>query len=742
MKTSFQTRVSLLITLIILSVSFFGTLLFTTAAHRSKAHELRGRGSALSFALSKAAAEGLLNNDLNLIKKASSIFQGPDVTLTQVYLNNWEAADAFPPERLNNQPHPAALRHFKISSEPFQIEVPGGYDFYRPISFQASEQAAPSSIGFVRLTLSSTAFEHEFRNVVITNFTVSVFMTLFAIVTINLLIRRLLVRPVMTLRDSISQLRDGCLPENLFLTGNSTDEVRALAGEINRVCKRVKENESKLIASDRRIRSLFERVEHAIFRIDQKGRISEANSRFRWMFGGVTELCDIMIGEIDASNCLHRAASDKTLHIEDRAISRHGDEILISLSLYAELNSAGDIVGFDGYIIDITDKKRMEERLMRSQKLEAIGTLAAGMAHDFNNLLTGILGYSGIMLKMTKEDDPYYKPVSVIHDAAKRGAALGKKILSITRKEKLETRSVDINEIIRQSVDLLQASLPRNIEIITRLDASLPRTIADPSQLHQVIINLAMNACDAMPEGGKLTLETAIASPAKGQRGDVPPGEKSFIKLSVSDTGTGIDLETQNKIFDPFFTTKEAGKGTGLGLYVVHSIISNHGGYINLYSEPQQGTRFNIYLPAAKDAVEEALPEPADIRGTETILIIDDEHDVRELCKDMLVPLGYTVLLADSGSAGINLYREKRDEIHLVILDMIMPKMGGNDVFRSLTTINKDVIVLLYSGYNHSNFAGINELLQNGAAGFFQKPFSTQDIGIAIRNALAPQTPL
>ncbi len=737
MKTSLQTRVAVLITLIILSISFFGTCLFTSAAHRSKERELRGRGSALSYALSKAAEEGLLKKDLNLVKMASSIIRGPDISLTQVYSNSWEAADAYPPESLKDRPHPEALRHFKVSSEPFQVAVPGGYDFYQPIFFRVFAHSSPSTIGFVRLTLSSSAFEQEFKNVVITNIAASILMTLFAIVIINLLIRRLVVRPVMTLHDSISRLRDGCLPEDLIPAGKSTDEIRALAREIYRVCRTVKENEAKLIASDRRIRSLFERVEHAIFRIDQKGRISEANSRFRWMFGGVTGLCDIMIGDIDASNCLRRAASDKTVHLEDRAISRIGEEILISLSLYAELNNTGDIVGFDGYIIDITDKKRMEERLMRSQKLEAIGTLAAGMAHDFNNLLTGILGYSGIMLKMTKEDDPYCKPVSVIHDAAKRGAALGKKILSITRKEKLETKPVDVNDIIRQSVDLLQASLPRNIEIVTRLDASLPRTTADPSQLHQVIINLAMNACDAMPEGGKLTLETVIANPGKGLRGIAHPEGKPFIKLSVSDTGTGIDPETQSRIFDPFFTTKEAGKGTGLGLYIVHSIISNHGGYINLYSEPQQGTRFNIYLPAAQDAIEDALPEPADIRGTETILIIDDEHDVRELCKDMLVPLGYTILLAENGSAGINLYRDKRDEIHIVILDMIMPKMGGNDVYRSLKTINKDVIIILYSGYNDSNFAGINELLQSGAAGFFQKPFSSQDIGIAIKNALA-----
>ena len=503
------------------------------------------------------------------------------------------------------------------------------------------------------------------------------------------------------------------------------------------MCATVKENENKLIESDRRIRSLFDRVEHAIFRTDKNGEISEANSRFRRMFGNVTGLCDVMIGDINAATCLRKAASEKALHIEDKAAAWNGEELVISLSLYPERDGGGEIRGFDGYIIDITEKKRLEERLMRSQKLEAVGTLAAGMAHDFNNLLTAILGYSGILLKMVKEGDPFYKPTSVIHEAAKRGAELGRKILTVTRKEKMATKPVNINDIIMHSIDLLQRSLPKDIEIIMKLKDALPMTNADPSQMQQVIINLAVNARDAMPEGGKLILETSVVGPANGIGDLAHADESGFIKLSVSDTGAGIDSETQAKIFDPFFTTKDVGKGTGLGLYIVHSIVNNHGGYINLYSEPQKGTRFNIYLPIAKGAAAETPHEVVDVRGTGTILVIDDEPDVRELCKDVLAPLGYTVLLAENAGAGINLYREKQNEISLVILDMIMPKMGGNEVFHALRTINRNAKILLYSGYGHTNFAGIDELLKRGANGFIQKPFSGQDIGIAIKNVLS-----
>jgi signal transduction histidine kinase/ActR/RegA family two-component response regulator len=737
MKFSLQKKVTAFITVIILIIGGLSTYLFTSAFSRSKERGLVIRGTALCYSLSKAAEEGLAKEDLSLIKKASHIVQAPDVVLAQVYSNIWEPVDAYPLTNLKQPPGPEAVNHFKNGSAPFHIRTAAGYDFYTAIVFTAFEESPPITIGYVRITLSSAALQQEARELAAMNIAVSVIIMLFAILSLNILIRRFVVRPVLALHESISRFRSGIPVEDAVVPWGSTGEIRDLADEFNRMCRTVKEDERKIIESDRRIRSLFDRVEHAIFRTDKEGRILEANSRFHKLFGPVSELCDVLIGDINALTCLTRAAAEKALHIEDRAVGSDGEEIVISLSLYPERNGSGEITGFDGYIIDITEKKRMEERLMRSQKLEAVGTLAAGMAHDFNNLLTAILGYSGIMLKTTPEGDPSHKPISVIHEAAKRGAELGKKILTITRKEKMETKAVNINEIIMHSMDLLQRSLPKNIEIMMKLKDSLPLTKADPSQMQQVIINLAVNARDAMPDGGRLILETSVVGQGNGMSDIADTMTSGFIKLSVSDTGMGIDSGTQAKIFDPFFTTKEVGKGTGLGLYIVHSIINNHGGYINLYSEPRKGTRFNIYLPITKSVSAEAPQEAVDVRGTGTVLVIDDEPDVRELCKDVLAPLGYTVLLAESAGEGINIFREKRNEISLVILDMIMPKMGGTEVFNALKTIDKNVKVLLYSGYGHDNFAGIDDLLRRGAAGFIQKPFSGQDIGIAIKNALA-----
>jgi PAS domain S-box-containing protein len=386
---------------------------------------------------------------------------------------------------------------------------------------------------------------------------------------------------------------------------------------------------------------------------------------------------------------------------------------------------------------DVTQEKKLYEQLIRSQKMEAIGTLAGGIAHDFNNLLTAILGYSEIMLSMTKEGEPFYRPATIINNAAQKGADLAKKILMVTRKEKMEAKPVNINDIIHNSMELLQRSIPKNIETVVNLKKDIPKIMADPSQMQQVIMNLAVNARDAMQDGGRLIIETDVVGTENGAANGIPFDKGGFIKLSVSDTGTGMDTETQKKIFDPFFTTKETGKGTGLGLYIVHSIINNHSGYINIYSELNKGTRFNIYLPIAKGIEKEESIEDEDLTGSGVILVIDDEPDIRELCKDMLEPLGYAVLLAGSGSDGINLFRTMKDRISLVIVDMIMPKMGGSEVFQALKTIKPDIKIILCSGYSHEGFSGIDKLLKSGAAGFVQKPFTRHSIAQAIKKALS-----
>ena len=292
-----------------------------------------------------------------------------------------------------------------------------------------------------------------------------------------------MIRPVLDLHKSVSRFKEGALPDAVSV--HASDEIGELALEFNKMSRSIQERNDKLVESEKRIKSLFERVEHAIFGLDREGNIIEANDKFTEMFGTVKNICSLLASEKKGQECLYNSISNKVVHAEERVIGKYGNEIIVLLSLYPEIDGNGNIEGYDGYIIDITEKKRLEERLIRSQKMEAVGTLVGGMAHEFNNLLTAILGYSEIMLSMTAEGDQYYKPAHIIHEAAKRGADFGRKILTITRKEKIETKPVNINDLIKNSIDLLQRSLPKDIEINSKAQRRYPfdqcRPFTDPA---------------------------------------------------------------------------------------------------------------------------------------------------------------------------------------------------------------------------------------------------------------------
>jgi PAS domain S-box-containing protein len=384
-------------------------------------------------------------------------------------------------------------------------------------------------------------------------------------------------------------------------------------------------------------------------------------------------------------------------------------------------------------IRDISERKRAEaqqrdlsEQLQRAQKMEAIGTLASGIAHDFNNILAGILGYAELIQHRTREGEPFHKAATVIGKAAERGAGLAQKILMVARKENLDRQCVDLNGLVRSAAELLRKSLPSSVELELRLAPGLPLLLADPAQIDQIVMNLAVNARDAMPEGGRLTLETALGADGDGG-----------LCFSVSDTGVGMDEETQRRVYDPFFTTKSTGRGTGLGLYIVHTAVSNHGGHIQLSSRPGRGTRIAVCLPVAPGVAAGARPLPVDPRGIGTILVVDDEPLVREMCSDLLGSLGYTVLTASDGEEGVARYRDAQERIDLVLLDMVLPKLSGPAVFEQLRLIRADARVILCSGFNPSGHTGIDALIAAGALGFVQKPFTIQAIGTAITAALS-----
>ncbi|HEY5996506.1 MAG TPA: ATP-binding protein, partial [Candidatus Deferrimicrobiaceae bacterium] len=324
-----------------------------------------------------------------------------------------------------------------------------------------------------------------------------------------------------------------------------------------------------------------------------------------------------------------------TLLIVRRNFQQPIDNILADLDAKREIGRTG-IVEIDkiGEAINesFRQEKKLYEHLLRSQKLEALGTLAGGIAHDFNNLLTAIHGYAELLADTPGDPEATRRFAGTILNAADQGADLTRRILATTRKERMQVVPVDLNTVIRAALGLLERSIPKQIEVVSVLDENIPGVMADRSQLQQVIMNLAVNARDAMPEGGKLTISTTWTDGEELPSNGSPRPVDGYVRMCLSDTGHGMDAETRMKIFDPFFTTKETGKGTGLGLFIVHSVVANHGGKINIYSEPGEGTRFSVYLPATHEAAEAGKIDSGDISGSGTILVIDDEPDILALC--------------------------------------------------------------------------------------------------------------
>ena len=382
-------------------------------------------------------------------------------------------------------------------------------------------------------------------------------------------------------------------------------------------------------------------------------------------------------------------------------------------------------------------KADAEKKLLQVQKMEAIGTLAGGIAHDFNNLLMGMQGRVSLMQMGKDASHPDFEHLKGIEDNVQSAADLTKQLLGFGRGGKYEIKLTDLNELLQKSSEMFGRT-KKEIKIHKKSQKEIWTVEVDQGQIEQVLLNLYVNAWQAMPGGGELYLQTENATLDEN---DVKPygvAMGKYVKISVADTGVGMDKATQQRIFDPFFTTKEMDRGTGMGLASAYGIIKNHEGIINVYSEKGKGSTFNIYLPAtdAEGIAQRAESERRSeiLRGTETVLLVDDEEMIIDVGQDLLETLGYTVLLAKSGREGIETYKKNKDKIDMVLLDMIMPEMGGSETYERLKEINSDIKVLLSSGYSINGPA--KEILSRGCNGFIQKPFSMKDLSQKLREIL------
>ncbi|HPC02358.1 MAG TPA: PAS domain S-box protein [Syntrophales bacterium] len=384
---------------------------------------------------------------------------------------------------------------------------------------------------------------------------------------------------------------------------------------------------------------------------------------------------------------------------------------------------------------DITERKLLEDKLTQAQKMEAIGTLAGGVAHDFNNLLMGIQGHVSLTLLELNPEHPHYRRLKSIEELVQSGSDLTRQLLGFAREGRYAVKSSDMNEILRATASLFGRT-KKEVSINGNFEKDLWKVEVDPGQMEQVFMSLFVNAWQAMPGGGTIALETANV--VLGRKEVDPWGMKAgrYVRISVADTGTGMDEKTRLRIFDPFFTTKEMGRGTGLGLSMVYGIVSGHGGIIDVTSEPDSGTTFLIHLPASEKvpAREEALSDTL-VKGRETILLVDDEEMVLQVTEELLECLGYAIVTARSGGEAVELFLENEGKIDLVILDMIMPGMSGARTFECLRAIDPAIRVLLSSGYSMAGQA--QEIMDRGCNGFLQKPFRMENLSRKIQDILS-----
>jgi PAS domain S-box-containing protein len=497
--------------------------------------------------------------------------------------------------------------------------------------------------------------------------------------------------------------------------------------------------------SEARYRSLFEHNKAGVFRSTPQGRFLDCNEAFAQMFGYKREELlqlapDVLYLGGKAERAERIAGLLKTRRFEDMEICyRHKNGGLVwaiqNVSLIQD-EDGNDVS--EGTVVDVTARHLLEERLRQAEKMEAVGRLAGGIAHDFNNLLTVIIGYTMQLNDDLRHNPDVREPLAQIKDAADQASTLIRQLLAFSRKQELQVNIINLNRLVENLDKMLRRLIGEDVELITRTAASLSNVKADPGQIEQVIMNLVVNARDAMPKGGKLTLETAnidLDESYAATHAGVTPG--SYVMLAVSDTGAGMTPETQAQIFDPFFTTKELGRGTGLGLSTVYGVVKQSGGHIWVYSELEHGTTFKIYLPQTDaEPQTETVSKPARLSSPakETILLVEDDNQVRKLVYSMLTRLGYSVLVPKDAKTALSLGEQHATTIRLLLTDVIMPEINGRELARELAVHNPGIKVLFMSGYT-KNTVDQNGVLEPGTA-FLQKPFTPTALAAKVREVL------
>lgn len=516
-----------------------------------------------------------------------------------------------------------------------------------------------------------------------------------------------------------------------------------IEGSIENITER-KRAEVQLRQSEERYRDLVENAHDIIYEHDLEGNYTASNMASEQITGySLQETLQLNLRQTVAPECWEKATSmlrrklagEETTAYELEIVTKQGRRVAVEVNTRLVYHN-GVAVGVQGIARDVTQRKQLEEQLRQSQKLEAIGQLAGGVAHDFNNLLTVIGGYASMLIGKLPEGSPHLSGVEEIKKASDRASALTRQLLAFSRKQILQPKFLDLNVVIRDLEKMVRRLIGEDIDLLCITSPILGKIKADPGQIEQVLLNLIVNARDAMPNGGKLTIEASNVelSEEYAQRHAAQPGP--FVMLAVSDTGCGMDAEIQPRVFEPFFTTKGAGKGTGLGLATVYGIVKQSGGNIKIYSEVGQGSTFKIYLPRVNEVVEapeNSISEPLP-QGTGTILLVEDEEQVRAILEHILTAQGYHVLSASNGEEALSIAKDLGQNIKLMLTDVVMPQMSGPELAERVLAICPNLPILFMSGYTDD--AIVRHGLLDEKLNFIQKPFDSANVSRKVREAL------
>ena len=514
---------------------------------------------------------------------------------------------------------------------------------------------------------------------------------------------------------------------------------------------RRREADSAMRQQDEKYRTIIENIEEGFLETDLAGNFTFFNNSICKILGYSSEelvgISNRKYTNSENSKRLNEIMNEvrrtgEPAQVKDFEVIRKDGAIrAIEFSLYLIKDNKSKPDGVRGVVRDVTEifkaereKKKLEKQLQHSQKMEAIGSLAGGIAHDFNNVLMGMQGNASLMLFDIDESHSHYKKIKSIERYVENGSSLTRQLLGFARGGGYEVRATDLNKLIKRTSSMFGRA-KKEIMIYTNFLKNIWTVEINQGQMEMVFLNLYINALHAMPEGGDLHLLSENVVIDEGTAGNLKLKQGEYVKVSVADTGTGMDKKIQEKIFDPFFTTKEKGRGTGLGLASASEVIKNHGGLIDVYSKKDKGATFNIYLPASdKKVIQEKKLTRKILKGTETILLVDDEEMIIEVNQEILKALGYKTLIAKSGKGAVEIYKNNQKKINMVIMDMIIPGMSGKEFYDNLKKINPEIKVLLSSGYSISGQAA--EILERGCNGFIQKPFKLRELSFKIREVL------